>query len=106
MPLQKVDVKARITGALATVDIELGYKNLDEECPLETTYEFPLDKMTVLSKLHFSVDGKTIEAKVKAKEEAKEKYEDAIAAGNAAVMAERDSKKAEKMTVKLGNLLP
>ena len=38
------------------------------------------------------------------KEKAQEKYEDAIAAGNAAVLAERKNDK-EVMTVKLGNLL-
>ena len=39
------------------------------------------------------------------KEKAQEKFEDAVASGKAAVMAER-KKKDELMTVKLGNLLP
>ena len=72
---------------------------------MEATYEFPLEKGTVLSKLVAQIDGKTVEARVKAKEEAKERYDDAIAAGNAAVMAEREEKN-ECMKIKLGNLLP
>ena len=52
------------------------------------------------------LDGRIIDAKVRSKEEAKEKYDDAVAAGNAAVMAERDSDQKESMTIKLGNLKP
>lgn len=48
-----------------------------------------------------------IEAKVKAKEDAKEQYDDAIASGNAAVYAQRDAKPEEEcITLVLGNLLP
>ena len=31
---------------------------------MEATYEFPLEKTTVLSKLLATIDGKTVEAKV------------------------------------------
>jgi len=47
-----------------------------------------------------------IEANIKEKEEAKEKFDDAIAAGHTAVMAEKSEKKKDSMTLKLGNLLP
>ena len=40
------------------------------------------------------------------KETAREKYDDAIAGGKAAVIAERSDTKHEKIMVKLGNLLP
>lgn len=88
------------------MDIELGYENPSTEFPLEATYEFPLEKNTVLSKFQAMIDGKTIVAKVQDKEEAKERYEDAVAAGNAAVIVERESDKKEIMSIKLGNLLP
>ena len=87
LPLKKVDVKAVITGASATVDIELCYQNPREEQSIEATYEFPLEKQTILSKLSAQIDGKIVETKVQSKEEAKETYDDAIAGGNAAVMA-------------------
>ena len=99
-------MKAQISGAYATVNIELRYVNPSEEHTLEATYEFPLEKQTILSKLTAMLDGRTVDAKVRSKEEAKEKYDDAVAAGNAAVMAERDSDKKESMTIKLGNLKP
>ena len=105
VPLKKVDIKCKLLGGLATLDLVFDYINPSDEFPLESTYEFPLEKTTVLSKFIFSIDGKTVEAQVKTKEEAKEKYDDAIAAGNAAVIAERE-KKSESMKIKLGNILP
>ena len=102
--MKKVDIKCDILGAMASLNIELHYTNPSEDNPVEATYEFPLDKLVVVSKLMATIDGKTIEAKVKEKEEAKERYDDAIAAGNAAVLAERQSDKNESMTIKLGNL--
>ena len=88
------------------MDIELGYENPSTESPLEATYEFLLQKNTVLSKFYAIIDGKTIVTKVQDKEEAKERYEDAVAAGNAAVIVERESGKKKIMSIKLGNLLP
>ena len=41
----------------------------------------------MLAKLIATLDGRIIEAKVKEVEEAKERYDDTIAAGNAAVLA-------------------
>ena len=104
--MKKVDIKCDILGALATLNIELHYTNSSEDNPVEATYEFPLDKSALVSKLMATIGGKTIEAKVREKEEAKERYDDAIAAGNAAVLAERQSDKKESMTIKLGNLQP
>jgi len=61
----------------------------------------------VVSKLICTIDDKVIEAKVKEKEEAKENYNDAIAAGNSAVFAERkDTKNEEIVSLMIGNLLP
>ena len=43
---------------------------------------------------------------MRTKEVAKEKYEDALASGDAAVLAERSSEKKEALSIKLGNLQP
>lgn len=71
------------------MDIELGYENPSTEFSLEVNYEFPLEKNTVFSKFQALIDGKNIVAKVCVKEKAKERYEDAVAAGNATILAER-----------------
>lgn len=52
------------------------------------------------------VGDKLIEASIREKEEAKEKYDDAIAGGHTAFIAEKSEKKQDSMTLKLGNLLP
>lgn len=63
----------------------------EEENPIECTFEFPLESSTIVTKLFAQIDDRVIEAKIKEKEEAKEIYNDAIASGNTAVYAERDS---------------
>ena len=106
LPLKKVTANCDISGSVATLSLDLVYFTPSETDTYECSYEFPLVKKTVLSKLVAQIDGKTVEAKVKAKEEAKEIYDDAIAAGKAAVLAERQSEKKESLSIKLGNLLP
>ena len=106
LPLQKVAIDVLIAGPFATVDLDLTYLNPSADCALEATYEFPLEKGTLLAKLVAKLDDKTIEAQVQEKQQAHEKYDDAVASGKAAVLAERSSKDKEILMVKLGNLLP
>ena len=104
MPLTSVQIKGKLEGGLAILDIDLTYVNQDETHPLECTYEFPIDKETVLSKLVAKLGDKEVETKIKEKEKAKEMYEDAIAGGKMAVMAQNETQ--EKLMIKLGNLSP
>ena len=88
VPLKGVQVEATLEGAIATVDFNMTYVNLNEN-PIECTYEFPLDKETLLSKLTIHIDDKVIEALVLEKEEAKQVYEEVIADGDLGVYVER-----------------
>ena len=106
LPLKRVAVKSRIHGATAVTNVELTYVNPSAECPLECTYVFPLEKNTVLANFEAIIDQTVVATKIFEKEKVKEKYDDAITSGNAAVLAERSDKKEETMTIKLGNLLP
>ena len=54
------------------IDIELTYKNVGEDNPIECTFEFPLNNKTLVSRLVAHIDDKTVEAKIKEKEEAKQ----------------------------------
>jgi von Willebrand factor A domain-containing protein 5 len=74
----------------------LTYSNISDEFPIECTFEFPVDKQTVVSKLIAIIDDRVIEAVIKEKEEAKQQYDDAMASGNTAVFAERDSTRKEE----------
>ena len=54
-----------------------------------------------MSEVKFKIGGKEIESQVALKEKAKQKYEDAIARGDAAIVAEESEKSKDilKMTV-------
>ena len=51
-------------------------------------------------------DDKEIEAKIMPTEKAKEKYDDALASGNAAYNLNYDKKSQDLLTMQLGNLPP
>ena len=53
-----------------------------------------------------TIGDKVIQSKIQEKEEAKEKYDDAIAGGHAAIIAEKSEKRKDAISLKLGNLLP
>ena len=66
-----------------------------------------MDPNTVLASFEAKIGDRVINTKVTEIESAKEAYDDAVAGGKAAVMAQKTKKKQEEtLTVKLGNLLP
>ena len=62
LPLQAVEIDANIRAGFAVVDLNLEYKSPSTDNALELTFEIPLEKTTLLSKLVATVNGKTIEA--------------------------------------------
>ena len=83
----------------------LSYINPKWGKPLEVTYIMPIEKTSVLAKFEASIDERKIVTKVVQTARAKERYDDAIAGGKAAIIAERKAKD-EVLLIKLGNLLP
>ena len=107
VPLRKVNLTGTIEAGHATLNAQLTYVNqqLDGDRPIECTFKFELAEKTVVSKLVATINEKTVQAVIKEKQEAKEKYDDAIAAGNAAVYAETTQKiLGQEITLLLGNL--
>ena len=70
VPLNSVEVRATLEGALAVVDLDLTYTN-PRDTPIACTYEFPREAQTILSKLQVKVEDRIIEAIVDEKEKAK-----------------------------------
>ena len=89
LPLKSVAIEGRIEGPIVTLDIDMTYVNQSADNPIECTYEFPFDKETIVSNLIAKIGDKEVVATVKDKDEAKEKYDDAISQGRAAVYAEQ-----------------
>lgn len=74
------------------------------EEPVEATYEFPAEHESVVSKLLIELGDRIVVAKVMAKSDAYQKYEDTIARGNAAVMVEEVKDKREMLKFTIGNI--
>ncbi|MVX57465.1 hypothetical protein E5987_09690, partial [Parasutterella sp. NM82_D38] len=103
-PLQNVVWKAEISGPLMTYTSIQHYRN-DSSNPVEIVYSFPLPYgKSVISKFRVTINGITREAKVYAKEESKERYEDGIESGDTPILLEITEK--DFCTVSLGNIKP
>ena len=101
--LSDVSVSAVLRDLLAEVTVSQTYRN-DEKVNIEAVYTFPLPLDAVLLDLQVEIGGRILKGVVVEKKAAEEKYEDAIAAGDAAVMLQVIEPGLYTMNV--GNLLP
>lgn len=78
------------------------------EEPVEATYQFPTDpdQHTVVSNVLFQLGDKEVEGKVIGKEKAQERYDDAIAGGNAALMVQESAKDKDLLEMQIGGIQP
>lgn len=74
--------------------------------PVEIVYKFPKEPNTSVSRLQITLNDKTISAEVMANQKAKEKYEDAIAAGDAAAIMKESEDNFDLYELILGNIFP
>ena len=101
--LSDVSVSATLRDLLGEVTVCQTYRN-DEDVNIEAVYTFPLPLDAVLLDLRVQIGGRTLNGVVVEKKAAEEKYEDAVAAGDAAVMLE--AIEPGLYTMNVGNLLP
>jgi len=98
-----VAVSAVLQDLLAEVTVSQTYRN-DERVNIEAVYTFPLPLDAVLLDLEVDIGGRVLRGVVVEKKAAEEKYEDAVEAGDAAVMLE--AIEPGLYTMNVGNLLP
>lgn len=98
-----VSVSAVLQDLLAEVTVSQTYRN-DERVNIEAVYTFPLPLDAVLLELEVEIGGRVLNGVVVEKKAAEEKYEDAVEAGDAAVMLE--AIEPGLFTMNVGNLLP
>eukprot|EP00731_Ephydatia_muelleri_P029236 Em0020g880a len=103
LPLKDVSVKAHITGFLVGLDSTLKYSNTGAD-PIEVVFRFPLEESFAVVGLEAVIDGRKVKAVIREKEEARQMYDDAIASGHSAALAEE--KKGDIFSISLGNLPP
>eukprot|EP00731_Ephydatia_muelleri_P029214 Em0020g858a len=103
LPLKDVSVKAHINGFLVGLDSTLKYSNAGAD-PIEVVFRFPLEESFAVVGLEAVIDGRKVKAVIREKEEARQMYDDAIASGHSAALAEE--KKGDIFSISLGNLPP
>ncbi len=100
--LKGVNVRARLHGLMAEVEIEQIYQN-PRKTNIEAVYTFPLPIGAVLLGLDVEIAGRKISGHVVEKKQAERDYEDAVTDGNSAVMLEEAGP--GLYTASIGNLM-
>ena len=103
LPLDRLDVRARISGLVAHTTVTTEYVNTLDTA-LEATYIFPLPDRAAVTGMTMTADGRTVEAELQERAAARESYDRAIAAGQRASIAEED--RPDVFTMRVGNILP
>ena len=101
--LQGVHAEGRLDGLMLAMTLRQRYRN-DSRHNIEAVYTFPLAHGVTLLGLQVEIGGKRLRAQVIAAPEARERFEDAIDAGDSPVMVEQTGN--GLYTANLGNLLP
>lgn len=102
LPLERIDVRADITGLVARTVITQDFRN-PHDVPLEATYIFPLPARAAVTGLRMTADGRTVEAELRERAEARAAYDDALAAGQRASIAEEE--RPDVFTLRVGNIV-
>lgn len=103
LPLESMDVYARIDGLLARVVVRQTFVNGCEE-PLEAAYIFPLPDRAAVTGFRMMVGGREIEGTIEERAQARQNYDVAIAEGRRAAIAEED--RPGVFNLRVGNILP
>ncbi|ONI82623.1 trypsin [Saccharothrix sp. ALI-22-I] len=103
LPLEAVDVHAAITGLASRTTITQTFHNPHED-PLEATYVFPLPARSAVTALRMEAADRVVEGVLKERAEARADYDQAIAAGRRAAIAEEE--RPGVFTTRVGNVMP
>ncbi|TDO50751.1 Ca-activated chloride channel family protein [Kribbella sp. VKM Ac-2527] len=103
LPLERIDAHATITGLVARTVLTEDFCN-PYDVALEATYVFPLPDRAAVTGLRMEADGRTIEAELRERAEARATYDAALAAGQRASIAEEE--RPDVFTLRVGNLMP
>ncbi|KAK9395380.1 von Willebrand factor A domain-containing protein 5A [Crotalus adamanteus] len=105
VPLKSISVDVITQGFVADVVLDLQYQN-KEDNPVEVTFVFPLDNEAAVYAFEGLIGGTQIEAEIREKKQAKQKYDDALSKGRQAFLLEREENTSDIFTCNLGNLPP
>ena len=101
LPLERLDVRARITGLVGRVVLTAGFVNTHDTA-LEATYVFPLPDRAAVTGMKMTAGDRTVEADLQERAQARQTYDDAIAAGKRASIVEEE--RPDVFTMRVGNI--
>jgi Ca-activated chloride channel family protein len=103
LPLEAIDVRASVAGLLARTVLTQTFANPYDE-PLQATYVFPLPDRAAVTEFRMEVAGRVVEGVLEERAKARAAYDQAIAEGRRASIAEEE--RPGVFTMRVGNLLP
>jgi Ca-activated chloride channel family protein len=103
LPLRALEVRARLDGLVAHVELTQTFVNAHAE-PLEATYIFPLPDRAAVTRFRLEVAGRVVEGQLKERGAARQEYQQAITAGHRAALSEEE--RPGVFTIQVGNLPP
>ena len=103
LPLEAIDVRAATAGLLASTELAQTFANPYDE-PLEATYVFPLPDRAAVTSFRMEVAGRVVEGVLEERAKARAAYDEAVAEGRRASIAEEE--RPGVFTMRVGNLLP
>ena len=101
--LKSVSANGKLEGLLLSMTLRQSFCN-DSDDNMEVVYTFPLAWGSVLLGLEATVGGKRMTGQVMARQDARERYEDAVEKGDAPVMVEKSE--GNMFSASLGSLKP
>ncbi|BCY07853.1 VIT domain-containing protein [Actinoplanes sp. L3-i22] len=103
LPLERLDVQGAIHGLVARTEVTAEFVNTHDTA-LEATYVFPLPDRAAVTGMTMTADDRTVTAELQERGAAREQYDQAIAAGQRASIAEEE--RPDVFTMRAGNILP
>jgi Ca-activated chloride channel homolog len=103
MPLKSTSADVSISGVIADVKVTQVYKNAGEKA-LEAIYVFPASTRAAVYGMKMTIGKRTIEAKIKKRDEARQEYEQARNQGQSASLLEQQRPNVFQMNV--ANIMP
>ena len=87
VPLKKADLNVTVVNFVASVELRQEYVNREAN-PIEASYLFPVEEECAVVDFEAIVDGRTITTKVKAKDEARREYREAVEKKHTTILLE------------------
>jgi Ca-activated chloride channel family protein len=101
LPLEALDVRARLDGLIAHMELTQTFVNAHAE-PLEATYIFPLPDRAAVTRFRLEVAGRVVEGELKERGAARQEYQQALREGHRAALSEEE--RPGVFTIQVGNL--